>query len=217
MTEADLKQAVAAARKAAVAAADSMTGSRWPGARVPLFVDKRVSKTTRDKLDAARSAIEAVCAVRFVDVNGGVDAVIVQSGSLCHSKVVGKAKWSGQGLTLGGTCRVGDVIHELMHVLGFWHEHQRPDRDEHVQVDETEVVRKLGTLDMINFVKLEQAALLPRHYDLESIMHYGPTERDPTHSTVFIRGVEGASLPDHAGQRDELSLGDIFLLKAAYG
>ncbi len=30
--------------------------------------------------------------------------------------------------------QIGVVIHELSHVLGLWHEHQRPSRDEHIHV-----------------------------------------------------------------------------------
>lgn len=36
-----------------------------------------------------------------------------------------------QRLILGKTCtqKNGTIVHELMHTLGFYHEHTRPDRD----------------------------------------------------------------------------------------
>jgi hypothetical protein len=36
---------------------------------------------------------------------------------------------------------MGHVVHELMHTLGFTHEHQRPDRDRYVNVDMSNVDR----------------------------------------------------------------------------
>ena len=40
-----------------------------------------------------------------------------------------------QAVSLGKNCdKFGIVVHELGHVVGFWHEHTRPDRDGYIDV-----------------------------------------------------------------------------------
>ena len=44
-------------------------------------------------------------------------------------------------MNLAHDCNGFDVVvHELMHALGFFHEHNRPDRDEHVYVNYTNIM-----------------------------------------------------------------------------
>ena len=38
-------------------------------------------------------------------------------------------------LQVPGCMDVATVVHELMHAIGFIHEHSRPDRDRYVKVD----------------------------------------------------------------------------------
>ena len=59
----------------------------------------------------------------------------------------------------------GNTVHELMHALGFYHEHCRPDRDKYLTVIAKENDRDFGKVCEMDVVYFGL-------YDLESIMYY---------------------------------------------
>lgn len=71
----------------------------------------------------------------------------------------------------------GSVAHELGHVLGFYHEHSRPDRDNYVTV----LRFNIRSDRQYNFLKYSNTEILTSEpYDIGSVMHYGPTVSNTT-------------------------------------
>lgn len=59
---------------------------------------------------------------------------------------VGRRGGGPQAISIGKNCdKFGIVVHELGHVIGFWHEHTRPDRDEHVSIIRDNIQPGKGT------------------------------------------------------------------------
>nr|CAD2126993.1 unnamed protein product [Meloidogyne enterolobii] len=69
--------------------------------------------------------------IHFKPRNFENDYLNIVRGNGCYSQV---GKTGGkQELSLGQGCLFNEtIIHELMHSLGFWHEHSRADRDNHI-------------------------------------------------------------------------------------
>ena len=66
---------------------------------------------------------------------------------------------------------LGTIIHELGHVLGLEHEHQRVDRDEFVRLHSKAKITKENAEQF----DPNPGAQLLTPYDYYSIMHYGPS------------------------------------------
>ena len=65
------------------------------------------------------------------------------------------------------------ITHELLHALGLFHEHQRSDRDNYVEIHR-ENVRLDDNKFRINFDKCTGCEDFGLPYNIESVMHYKP-------------------------------------------
>nr|XP_012228893.1 PREDICTED: bone morphogenetic protein 1-like [Linepithema humile] len=122
---------------------------------------------------------------------------------------VGKRGNGPQAISIGKNCdKFGIVVHELGHVVGFWHEHTRPDRDRHVQIIRDNIMSG----QEYNFNKLteEEVNSLGLPYDYDSIMHYAKNtfSKGTYLDTILPLESPGKKRPE-IGQRIKLSEGDI--------
>ena len=96
--------------------------------------------------------------------------------------------------------------------MGFYHEHQRSDRNSYITIYSDNIKDNyLPNFDIVNGIEIGP-------YDLSSIMHYGSLTNDTTAvyntSVPLLTGVNGDILP---GAHYGMSVGDIQGLRSVYG
>ena len=109
-----------------------------------------------------------------------------------------------QGVTLGKGCvRFPIIVHELGHAIGFYHEHSRPDRDEHIEVRFNNI--KSSAIHNFEANSAGTTNLLGYGYDYASIMHYDRNAFSSNNRDTIV--AKDPSIP--FGDAEELSPLDI--------
>lgn len=183
----------------------------WDHGVIPYEIDGNFSGAHKALFKQAMRHWENFTCVKFVErVSREHPNYILFTERPCGCcSFVGKRGNGPQAISIGKNCdKFGIVVHELGHVVGFWHEHTRPDRDRHVQIIRDNIMSG----QEYNFNKLteEEVNSLGLPYDYDSIMHYAKNtfSKGTYLDTILPMETHGKKRPE-IGQRIRLSEGDI--------
>ncbi|XP_052815771.1 zinc metalloproteinase nas-14-like isoform X2 [Mya arenaria] len=107
----------------------------------------------------------------------------------------------------------GIVMHELLHALGFWHEHTRIDRDEYIEVVELNILYNHKTDFHVN----KNAKILVPEYDYYSVMHCKTNQFSISDNLKTVRIKDPTVNEALVGQRLNLSSKDVLRIKLLFG
>lgn len=146
----------------------------WDNHTVWYNFSEKLSSHTKKLIHQAMKYWQDKTCLEFEPTLNHPDYVYFTSiGSGCYSTYIGK-QGGRQIVNIGFNCAIfKHILHEIGHVIGFWHEHTRPDRDNFVMIH----TRRISKTNVLNFVKRKSSEVDYQGigYDYRSTMHY-PTE-----------------------------------------
>lgn len=211
----------------------------WTNSVVPYTIDASLTGSMLKKLNDAISTVDTktnICLRQKTssDVNYIKFRMYVPQDSAKGSAADSPVGMQGgeQLIRIGTSATKGNLMHEILHSLGFYHEHMRSDRDKFITIHQNRMMphiahNKDGAFD-VNFGKLSKRPfwdffpgkdknLNLSPYDFGSIMHYhefafkNATETKPT-IEAKVKLPSGLKM----GQRDSLSNNDIVAVNTLY-
>ena len=122
-------------------------------------------------------------------------------------KISMEGKINVQSVELASFCSRDTVLHEIGHALGLWHEHNRPDRDQFIDIMEDNIKE-----DHLSQFTVGRGAKVGK-YDFESIMHYSLHAFSKNEkATIAVHDEVGVDV----GNMKNISAGDIEAVNAIY-
>jgi hypothetical protein len=196
-------QAASPDRKSAVAVASR--AYLWPNGEIPYVIDASAQGKSSVIAWAVQQYATTPIHVR-PRTAADTDYVVFRTlGQGCMSNI--GRQGGAQDIDVTG-CAGGNLIHELMHTAGFYHEQSRGDRDQYITIVWDEIVPEMRA----NFEMRDARGQDIGAYDYGSIMHYG--------STAFSKSGRPTIVPRQAnvqiGQREGFSALDRAAIEQLY-
>lgn len=196
----------------------------WPNGVVPYYLRDSLSDDEKETVKSAMKLLSdktdgCITFVEFKDKKDHPDWVSFRAET-CKTNYIGRQPGGGrQILPIGAYCSYkGEIVHNLMHTLGFWDEQTRWDRDQYVHVNHKYVQDN----EMHNFLKYAENSgrFYYGNYDLNSIMQDdGELFRNLQHNDKnIIESLNGSLIVPNFDKTNKqiLSEKDIKAVKALY-
>lgn len=165
--------------------------SLWPNGVIPFELDPSVEHLA-DAIWMVMQQFHQRTCVRFVPrQNNEADYLRLEARFGCFS-YIGRAGGE-QIISLGSGCEhKGIIAHELLHAIGFYHQQNRSDRDDYLEI----LWENIASEKEKDFIKLSpHENLLLNEFDYNSIMLYGPRTFGKTLNKVTMKPKrEGVSM-----------------------
>ncbi|KAM8704028.1 hypothetical protein ACLKA7_008618 [Drosophila subpalustris] len=183
----------------------------WDYGVIPYEIDTIFSGAHKALFKQAMRHFENSTCIKFVERDPKLhsDHIFFTVKSCGCCSFVGKKGSGRQAISIGPNCEeFGIIIHELGHAIGFHHEHARGDRDKHISINRTNIIR--GQEYNFDVVPPEESDQPVLPYDYNSIMHYA---KNSFSKSTYLDTISPIGLSPGAhielGQRRGLSRGDI--------
>ncbi|XP_068432865.1 low choriolytic enzyme-like [Clinocottus analis] len=175
---------------------------------VPYTISQKYDNNEKNEIESTMKSFADVSCIRFVPRAKERAYVAIEPKYGCASQLGRLGHRQKVTLQKFGCIQRGIIQHELLHTLGFYHEHTRSDRDNHIKINWDNVQKAF----LFNFEKKDNNDLGTK-YDYNSVMHYGRTAFGKNRKETII------PFPDNSariGQREAMSKIDIVRLNKLY-
>ncbi|KAM9299700.1 astacin-like metalloendopeptidase [Gastrophryne carolinensis] len=176
---------------------------------VPYFISEEYSKYERSLIQSSLLEFSTMTCVVFKERTSESDYISIGDGDGCSSFIGRTGGKQTLSLARNGCMYYGLIQHEVMHTLGFFHEHTRRDRDNYVRI-----MWQYISPEYMGDFKKDTGDTMNLSYDYSSIMHYDSTAFSKTTGQKTIVPIPDANVP--TGQENGLSALDVKRVNLLY-
>lgn len=185
-------------------------GGRWTEGKIPFVFSSDLPEQTKQSILLAMQIWEMHTKIQFILINPKetleTDYVVFypDSHQRCSSHV--GRQGGAQSVRLAKRCSTMNIVHELGHTIGLWHEQSRLDRDAYVRI----LWENISEEHWYNFNQHITDGRDYDEYDYQSIMHYSAYAFSKNNLKTIVPIQKDVEI----GQRQFLSSKDIAAVNA---